>query len=416
MKCEIIAVGTELLLGDILNTNAQYLSRRLSELGIFCYHQSVVGDNPQRLKETYELAFKRADLVITTGGLGPTKDDLTKEISFEFFKKESVLHEESLKRIEDRFEKMGREMAKNNIKQAYFPKDAIVLRNDNGTAPGCIINENNKILINLPGPPKEMKPMFEESVVPYLSNFQNVILISKVLRVIGIGESSAEEMISHIIENQTNPTVAPYAKDGEVTFRITATAENENKAKELIVPIEEKLKEIFKENLYGEGDDTLEDVLGKILVENNLTVSTAESCTGGLLGAKLINYPGISAVFLEGAITYSNDAKMRTLGVKEETLKEFGAVSSETAKEMAEGIAKRCGARIGISTTGIAGPGGGTDEKPVGLVYVGVYIDGEVSTKKLNLLGNRQQIRNRATQCALDFLRRKLCISKHYKD
>lgn len=412
MKCEIIAVGTELLLGDILNTNAQYLSRRLSELGIFCYHQSVVGDNPQRLKETYELAFKRADLVITTGGLGPTKDDLTKEISFEFFKKESVLHEESLKRIEDRFEKMGREMAKNNIKQAYFPKDAIVLRNDNGTAPGCIINENNKILINLPGPPKEMKPMFENFVVPYLSNFQKVVLTSKVLRVIGIGESTAEEMISHIIENQTNPTVAPYAKDGEVTFRITATAENENKAKELIVPIEEELKEIFKENLYGEGDDTLEDVLGKFLVENNLTVSTAESCTGGLLGAKLINYPGISAVFLEGAITYSNDAKMRTLGVKEETLKEFGAVSSETAKEMAEGIAKRCGARIGISTTGIAGPGGGTDEKPVGLVYIGVYIDGEVSTKKLNLLGNRQQIRNRATQCALDFLRRKLCISK----
>ncbi|GAA0116716.1 competence/damage-inducible protein A [Clostridium senegalense] len=412
MKCEIIAVGTELLLGDILNTNAQYLSRRLSELGIFCYHQSVVGDNPQRLKETYELAFKRADLVITTGGLGPTKDDLTKEISFEFFRKESVLHEESLKRIEDRFEKMGREMAKNNIKQAYFPKDAIVLRNDNGTAPGCIINENNKILINLPGPPKEMKPMFENSVVPYLSNFQKVVLTSKVLRVIGIGESAAEEMISHIIENQTNPTVAPYAKDGEVTFRITATAENENKAKELIVPIEEELKEIFKENLYGEGDDTLEDVLGKFLVENNLTVSTAESCTGGLLGAKLINYPGISTVFLEGAITYSNDAKMRTLGVKEETLKEFGAVSSETAKEMAEGIAKRCGARIGISTTGIAGPGGGTDEKPVGLVYIGVYIDGKVSTKKLNLLGNRQQIRNRATQCALDFLRRKLCISK----
>lgn len=412
MKCEIIAVGTELLLGDILNTNAQYLSRRLSELGIFCYHQSVVGDNPQRLKETYELAFKRADLVITTGGLGPTKDDLTKEISFEFFRKESVLHEESLKRIEDRFEKMGREMAKNNIKQAYFPKDAIVLRNDNGTAPGCIINENNKILINLPGPPKEMKPMFENSVVPYLSNFQKVVLTSKVLRVIGIGESAAEEMISHIIENQTNPTVAPYAKDGEVTFRITATAENENKAKELIVPIEEELKEIFKENLYGEGDDTLEDVLGKFLVENNLTVSTAESCTGGLLGAKLINYPGISSVFLEGAITYSNDAKMRTLGVKEETLKEFGAVSSETAKEMAEGIAKRCGARIGISTTGIAGPGGGTDEKPVGLVYIGVYIDGKVSTKKLNLLGNRQQIRNRATQCALDLLRRKLCISK----
>lgn len=408
MKCEIIAVGTEILLGDIVNTNAQYLAKKLSNLGILCYHQSVVGDNPKRLLEAYELAFKRADLVITTGGLGPTKDDLTKEISFEFFNKESVLHEESLKRIEDRFKKLDRDMAKNNIKQAYFPKDAIVLSNDNGTAPGCIIEENNKIIINLPGPPKEMKPMFEESVIPYLSKFQKEVLVSKMIKVIGIGESSAEEMIANIIENQTNPTVAPYAKEGEVNFRITARAQDEESAKGLIVPVENKLKDIFKENIYGIDNDILEDVIGKILTENNMTISTAESCTGGLVASKLINYPGISSVFLEGAVTYSNEAKVRTLGVSKETLNKFGAVSEETAKEMAMGIAKRCNAKIGISTTGIAGPGGGSEEKPVGLVYVGLYIDGEILVKKLNLLGTRQEIRNKATKYALDFLRRNI--------
>ncbi|MGL4731069.1 MAG: competence/damage-inducible protein A [Clostridium sp.] len=408
MKCEIIAVGTEILLGDIVNTNAQYLAKKLSNLGILCYHQSVVGDNPKRLLEAYELAFKRADLVITTGGLGPTKDDLTKEISFEFFNKESVLHEESLKRIEDRFKKLDRDMAKNNIKQAYFPKDAIVLSNDNGTAPGCIIEENNKIIINLPGPPKEMKPMFEESVIPYLSKFQKEVLVSKMIKVIGIGESSAEEMIANIIENQTNPTVAPYAKEGEVNFRITARAQDEESAKSLIVPVENKLKDIFKENIYGIDNDILEDVIGKILTENNMTISTAESCTGGLVASKLINYPGISSVFLEGAVTYSNEAKVRTLGVSKETLNKFGAVSEETAKEMAMGIAKRCNAKIGISTTGIAGPGGGSEEKPVGLVYVGLYIDGEILVKKLNLLGTRQEIRNKATKYALDFLRRNI--------
>ena len=413
MKCEIIAVGTEILLGDIVNTNAQYLAKRLSDLGIYCYHQTVVGDNENRLKEAYDLAFKRAELVITTGGLGPTKDDLTKEMSFEFFNKKSVLHEPSMKRIEEHFKKTGRIMVDSNKKQAYFPEDCIILQNNNGTAPGCIIEENNKILINLPGPPKEMKPMFEESVVPYLSKYQTEILVSKVLRVIGIGESMAAEMIKDILENQTNPTVAPYAKDGEVTFRITAKAESETEANELIKPIENKIRNVFKENVYGVGDTTIEEVVSKMLVENNITIATAESCTGGMLAAKLIDYPGISSVFLEGAVTYTNEAKMKRLGVEEETLNIHTAVSEETAKEMAYGVARVSGADIGLSTTGIAGPGGGSEDKPVGLVYVGICIKGETKVKKLNLSGNRQQIREKATKSLLDFLRREL-IKRNY--
>ncbi|HAG43893.1 MAG TPA: competence/damage-inducible protein A, partial [Clostridium sp.] len=234
MIAEILCVGTELLLGDIVNTNAQYLARRLSELGIFVYHQSVIGDNPERLKEAYKLAFSRSDLVITTGGLGPTKDDLTKEVAFEYFGKESVVHKESLKIIEGYFNKLGKPMSESNKKQAYFPKDAIILPNNNGTAPGCIIDEEGKILITLPGPPKEMKPMFEEAAVPYLLKYQDGILVSKVLRVIGVGESEAADMLSDIIDSQTNPTVAPYAKDGEVTFRITAKSHSEEEGYELI--------------------------------------------------------------------------------------------------------------------------------------------------------------------------------------
>lgn len=408
MIAEILCVGTELLLGDIVNTNAQYLARRLSELGIFVYHQSVIGDNPERLKEAYKLAFTRSDLVITTGGLGPTKDDLTKEVAFEYFGKESVLHKESLKIIEGYFSKLGKPMSESNKKQAYFPKDAIILPNNNGTAPGCIIDEEEKILITLPGPPKEMKPMFEESVVSYLSKYQDGILASKVLRVIGVGESEAADMLSDIIDNQTNPTVAPYAKDGEVTFRITAKAHSEEEAHELIEPIEEKVRKILGDRVYGEGETSLEEVLAEMLVKNNLTIATAESCTGGMIASNLINYSGISSSFLEGAVTYSNDAKMRRLGVNKSTLENYGAVSSETAEEMVSGITKTSGADIGISTTGIAGPNGGTEEKPVGLVYVGLSIKGEIIIEKLNLSGSRQKIRGRATKMALDLLRREL--------
>ena len=407
MRCEILAVGTEILLGDIINTNAQYIAKRLSEEGIFVYHQSVVGDNPERLKQAYDLAFSRSDLVITTGGLGPTKDDLTKEVAFEYFGKASVCHEESLNLIKEYFAKINRPLGKTNEKQAYFPADAIVLKNNNGTAPGCIIDEAGKILIMLPGPPREMKAMFEESVIPYLRKYSNEILVSKVLRVIGVGESTAAELIGDLIDNE-NPTVAPYAKEGEMVFRITAKAKDEQEAQRLIIPVEAKIKSLLGDNIYGEGDITLEDVVGKMLVEKGLTIATAESCTGGMVAARLINYPGISSSMIEGVVTYSNEAKIKRLGVKEETLNKFGAVSEETAKEMAEGIAKTSGAHIGISTTGIAGPGGGTEEKPVGLVYIAIYYNNEVEVRRLNLTGNRQRIRERATLTLIDMVRRKL--------
>ncbi|WP_291634436.1 competence/damage-inducible protein A [Clostridium sp.] len=408
MKAEILAVGTEILLGDIVNTNSQYISKRLADLGISVYHQSVVGDNPERLLEAYRLAFSRVDLVIATGGLGPTKDDITKEIAFEYFGKQSVVHEASLKIIESYFKDMNRPMGESNKKQAYFPTDAVILPNNNGTAPGCIIEENEKIIALLPGPPWEMKPMFEEAVVPYLQKFQQGVLVSKVLRVIGVGESSAAEMIEDILDNQTNPTVAPYAKAGEMTFRITAKAITEVEGIKLIAPMEAEIRSRLGSNIYGEGNATLEDVLCEMLVNKKLTIATAESCTGGMVAAKLINSPGISSVFMDGAVTYSNEAKINRLGVSRETLDKYGAVSSEVAEEMARGIAKTAGTSIGISTTGIAGPDGGSAEKPVGLVYVGLYINGEVKTKMLKLSGNRQKIRERATMELLDLVRREL--------
>lgn len=407
MRCEILAVGTEILLGDIVNTNAQYISKRLSEEGIFVYHQSVVGDNPDRLKQAYELAFSRADLVITTGGLGPTKDDLTKETAFEYFGMKSVCHQESLKQIKEYFTRINKPLGKTNEKQAYFPEESIVLKNNNGTAPGCIIEDAGKVLVMLPGPPREMKAMFEESVIPYLRKYSKEILVSKVLRVIGVGESAAAELIGDLIDNE-NPTVAPYAKEGEMIFRITARAESEEAANKLISPVEDEIRRILGDNIYGEGETTLEDVLGSMLVEKGLTIATAESCTGGMVAARLINFPGISASLLEGAVTYSNEAKIRRLGVKGDTLNTFGAVSEEIAKEMAEGVARTSGADIGIATTGIAGPGGGTLEKPVGLVYIAVYYNNEVEVKKLNLTGNRQRIRERTTTVLIDMVRRKL--------
>lgn len=413
MKAEIIAVGTELLLGDIVNSNAQFLAKELANMGISVYHQTVVGDNEERILKAFKDAFERCDIIITTGGLGPTKDDLTKEMAAKYFNKELVVHQESLKVIEDYFKKNGKDLKGGNRKQAYFPKDAKVLPNSCGTAPGAIIKgDNDKIIIVLPGPPREMTTMFNAHVKPYLLKLTDCVLVSKTLRIFGIGEGYMAEMIGDIIDAQQNPTVAPYAKNVDVTLRITAKGKDEKEAKELIKPVETQIRERLGENIYGEGDTSLEEVVAKILIEKNLTIATAESCTGGLLAGTLVNYPGVSEVFLEGAVTYSNAAKMRVLGVKKETIDNFGAVSEETAREMAEGIAKISGANIGVSTTGIAGPGGGTDNKPVGLVYVALCINGETKVKKYNFQGDRQKIRQRTLMNALDWLRRELNYSK----
>lgn len=409
MRAEIISVGTEILLGDIVNTNTQFLAKELASIGIEVYRQEVIGDNEDRLLGILEEALKRSDMVITTGGLGPTKDDLTKETACKFFNMDLELHEKSLKELEEYFSRMGRKIVESNYKQVYFPKEAIVLPNPNGTAPGAILEKNNKYIVILPGPPKEMKPMYLNHVKPYLIKKGDGIIESKVVRVLGIGESMAAEKLKEFIENGVNPTVAPYAKEEDVIFRITAKAEKEEEALKLIEPVKNKVKEILGEDVYGEGEDTtIEKVVGDLLIKNNLKISTAESCTGGMIASRLVSIPGISDVFLEGAVTYTNEAKVRTLNVKEETLKKYGAVSEETAREMAEGMAKRTGSDIAVVTTGIAGPGGGTEEKPVGLVYIGLYYKGEVFVYKNVFNGNRQAVRTKATVRALDIVRRKI--------
>ena len=408
MRAEIITVGTEILLGDIVNTNSQFLAKELANLGVEVYYQGTVGDNEDRLLESLEESLHRSDMVITTGGLGPTKDDLTKETAAKLFNQELVFHEESWCEIEAYFNKLGKVPTENNKKQAYFPKEAIVLKNNNGTAPGAILKKDNKTVIVLPGPPREMKPMFEESVKPYLQYLTDDILVSKTLRFYGIGESSLENAIIDIINEQSNPTVAPYAKDTEVTLRITAKAISEEVAMDLINPVIDKIEDRVGQYIYSQGESTLEDTVAEMLVNKNLTISVAESCTGGMVSSNLINYPGISSVFMEGCITYSNEAKMKSLGVKKETLDKFGAVSEETAREMAEGIARRYNTNIGISTTGIAGPEGGTKEKPVGLVYFGIYINGKIKAKRYIFNGSRQQVRLRATKTILNDLRLEL--------
>ncbi|SFU56439.1 competence/damage-inducible protein cinA [Clostridium sp. DSM 8431] len=407
MRAELIAVGTEILLGDIVNTNAQFLSKELASIGIGVYNQEVVGDNEERLFDAFDTALKRSDIVITTGGLGPTGDDLTKETACKYFGMEMELHKKSYDELVNIFNKTGKELTKNNLKQAYFPKEAIVLDNPNGTAPGAILEKNNKVIIILPGPPREMKPMYMNYVKPYLSIKGNGVIKSETIRLLGVTESMAAEKLKDLMVSGINPTVAPYAKEEDIIFRITAKAETEEEAARLIKPIKEIIKDRFGINCYAEGEDVkIEDVVGDLLINKKLTISTAESCTGGMIAARLINYPGISEAFLEGAVTYSNEAKMRTLKVKEETLAAVGAVSEETAREMALGIAKRTGSDISVVTTGIAGPGGGTKEKPVGLVYIGVYYKGKVKAYRHVFTGNRQEVRTKAAVEALDKVRR----------
>ncbi|WP_270506025.1 competence/damage-inducible protein A [Paraclostridium sordellii] len=408
MKAEIITVGTEILLGDIVNTNSQFLAKELASLGLDVYYQSTVGDNESRLMDTLNESLDRSDIIITTGGLGPTNDDITKEVAAKCFNQELVFYNDIWKDIKQYFEKIGVEPTENNKKQAYFPKDCIILNNSNGTAPGAILKKENKMIIVLPGPPKEMIPMFNNELKKHLENLTDYKLISRTLRFFGIGESELEDKLSDIINNQTNPTIAPYAKEGEVTLRITAKSYTKDDADNLIDEVENKIKTVVGKYLYGYGETTLEETVAKLLVEKNLTIAVSESCTGGMVSSMLIDYPGISQVFMEGCVTYSNEAKMSRLGVKKETLDSFGAVSTETAIEMAKGVAMNLKTNVGLSTTGIAGPGGGTTEKPVGLVYIGLYINGKIKVKKLNLAGSREKIRVKATKEALNFLRLEL--------
>lgn len=407
MIAELISVGTELLMGQVLNTDAQFMAQKLAPLGVNVYHQVTVGDNPGRLTEAVKTALSRADIAILSGGLGPTGDDLTKETVAQLFDLPMERSAEAEVTLRARFAAMHREMTPNNFKQADFPRDSIILKNPNGTAPGCIVEKDGKAAILLPGPPSELFPMFENEVMPYLEARSGSRLFSREIRIFGMGESSVEYRLLDLMD-AANPTVAPYAKTGEVTLRVTARCQNEEEGQLLVQPVMEEIRRRIGDVVYSTDGVPLSGVCAALLEEKNVTLAVAESCTGGLLSSTLIDNPGSSAYFMEGAVTYSDAAKMKRLGVSTATLRRFGAVSEECASEMAQGMRRSSGADYALATTGIAGPGGATPNKPVGLVYVALA-DGEtVVVKKLQLTGNRSRIREVTVLNALDVLRRRL--------
>ncbi len=417
MTVELICVGTELLLGNTVNTNAAFLSEQCAMLGLSMYYQSVVGDNPGRLEGLLQAAKGRSDIIILSGGLGPTQDDLTKETAAAVMGKKLVEDSKAREGIQQFMAKRGREITENNWKQAMVPEGCKVLYNPNGTAPGIIMEDGDTCMVLLPGPPNELIPMFEEQVYPYLHNLQPEVICSRMVKLCGIGESAAETEILDLIEGQQNPTVAPYAKTGEVHLRITAKAESEDAAYALIGPMEEELQRRFGSLVYTDDPQvTLEMAIAKLLEGRQLTVTTAESCTGGLLAGRLINVPGISSYFKEGHITYSNEAKEKILGVSHDTLERYGAVSAQTAEEMAKGGARAAGADICVAITGIAGPEGGTEEKPVGLVYISCWCKGRILTQKNLYTGSRSKIREYSVASALTLLRQAILEEGNTQD
>lgn len=375
VTCELISVGTEILLGDILNTDAQFLSRELAKLGIGVIHQSTVGDNEERLRKQLEEAAGRSDIIILSGGLGPTPDDITKEVSCRFFGKNMYLHEESLARMKAYFSKKGREMPESNVKQAMLPVGCTVFENNNGTAPGLAMEKNGVHILLLPGPPRELKPMFFESAVPYLKQFTDKVIISHNVRTFGIGESAMAEKVDDLLKME-NPTVAPYAKDGEALLRVTAMADSEAEAEKMCRPVIEEIKNRLGEYVYGVDYTCIEEAVVELLKNNSMRVATAESCTGGLIAKRITDVSGSSDVIECGIVSYSNRIKNKILGVSADDLEKYGAVSETVARQMAQGAVMVSDADIAVSVTGIAGPGGDGTGKPVGLSYIALS-DGE---------------------------------------
>lgn len=380
--CELISVGTEILLGDILNTDAQYLSIELAKLGISVIHQSTVGDNRERLLAQLDEAAKRSDIIILSGGLGPTPDDLTKEVCCEFFGKEMFLHEPTVEKIKKYFSSKGMEMAQNNLKQAMLPKDCVIFPNDNGTAPGMAIEKDGVHILVLPGPPRELKPMFQNSALPYLMRFSDKIIVSHNIRTFGIGESSMAEKVNDLFESE-NPTVAPYAKDGEALLRVTAMASDKEEAEALCKPVIEEIEKRLSDYVYGVDYNCIEETVVKRLKEKHLKVTAAESCTGGLVAKRITDISGASEIFECGIVSYANEIKHKVLGVSEDDLNEYGAVSEPVARQMAQGALKISGADIAVSVTGIAGPESDSTNKPVGLIYIGLADRDNVWVKEL---------------------------------
>ena len=408
-RAEILCVGTELLMGDIVNTNAAYLSRQLATLGIGVYRQSVVGDNPERLAEDLETALSRADLVITSGGLGPTADDMTKEVAARTFGRKMALHEESLARIERYFAATGRVMTPNNRKQAMMPEEAIVFPNDYGTAPAlALVREDGKTLVMLPGPPRELEPLFAERVIPFLQPRCEAVLFSRNVHIVGMGESAVESALPKALLDASNPTVAPYCVAGEVRLRITAKAGDAQAAAEMCDRVIDAIKTTpVGQYIYAIDTPTPEAALVSLLLERGLTLSSAESCTGGLIAKRMTDIPGSSAAFVCGAVTYQTPTKTLMLGVDPALIEAHSVVSAPVAEAMAKGALERFGTDFAVATTGYAGPGGGSERDPVGTVYIAVASKQGVRSRRLSLspLRDRAYIRTvAATNAILDVL------------
>lgn len=401
---EIVCVGTELLLGNIVNTNAAFLAEECAKLGLASYYQSVVGDNRSRLTDTLKLALSRADIVILSGGLGPTQDDLTKEVACEVCGQKMYMHEESKTRLIEYFKRRGLELTENNYKQAMIPEDGIVLTNNNGTAPGVIIPYDNKHVVLLPGPPNELKPMFKESVAPYLQKISGEVFVSKTVKIVSVGESIAETRILDLIDAQTNPTIATYAKTGEVHIRVTASGKEAAECEKLIAPVVAELKKRFGDNIYTTDDDvSLEKAVVDLCNRAKLKLMTVESCTAGMVSSRIVNVPGASDVFKSGLVTYSNKAKRELAGVRKSTLEEFTAVSKQTACEMVKGTDIGPKADVIVGVTGYASQGDET--QPAGLVYIAVNCCGKTTVKEFHFNGNRNKVRESATTQALVLVR-----------
>jgi len=407
---EILSVGTELLLGSIANTDAQMLSQGLSELGLNVYWHTVVGDNPNRAREAVALAKSRADIIITTGGLGPTCDDLTKNVLAEAFGKELVFHEPSAERIRSYFERTKRPMPESNMQQAMLPEGCTVLDNDWGTAPGCAFEADGVHVIMLPGPPSECRPMFHYRAKPYLLSLSEGIIASHTLKLFGIGESAMEEQLRAQMNEMTNPTLAPYAKEGECELRVTAKAENDAQAQELLGPTVEQIKALFGSKVYGVDVTSLEQVVQTLLEEKGMTIGVAESITGGLLAKRLTDLPGVSRVFKGGIVSYTDEVKQAVLGVPQDMLEEHGAVSAPVAQAMAEGARRVLGVDVALSATGVAGPDRDDRGNEVGTAFVAIATAEGSYVRALNL-GNRpmrERLRTQTAHHAFDLARRYL--------
>jgi nicotinamide-nucleotide amidase len=408
-SAEIIAVGSELLTPDKTDTNSLWLTGKLNEIGIEVKLKIVVGDDEGRLEETMREAMQRSDIVISTGGLGPTEDDITRPCAARAVGRELVYHQALTDRLVERFRSWGREMPEINKRQAYVIDGAEILDNPNGSASGMMLETDSRLFVILPGPPRENQPMFENLVLPRLKKESGEIRVRRrILRVAGMGESAVDEAVAPIYKLYENPQTTILFNRSEVEINLTATGKDEMAAEQLLDEVSGKITEELGTAVFSQNGETMEEIIGLLLSEQGKTLAIAESCTGGLIAQRITDVAGSSRYFLEGSVTYANEAKTRTLGVLTEMLETYGAVSKEVAEAMAHGMQERTGADFAISVTGIAGPGGGTTEKPVGLVYIG-YADGnEVSSKRLVIPGDRYLIRWRTSQAALDYLRRKI--------